>query len=204
MTKKIYFCPAGGAEQIGMSCYNIIIEEKGKKFNVMLDCGWQVNDPKSKIVSLLDMGNFIRDRLIPPQVILISHAHADHCAGLLRFIEEFPKVEVYASPPTVDLMSSNTLEEFIRSYRRGKKKEYLDYKEERDKEIEKLKNKKIEYIAKIKLINDEYFHPLSNVGSFRFIPSGHVLGAVACQIRLNIDEKKDIKIVYTGDISIYR
>jgi Cft2 family RNA processing exonuclease len=65
-------------------------------YRIMLDCG------------LSDLTPFIADKSTPPaDVVFCSHAHADHARGLLQLHQRFPKLPIYASEVTTQLVSLN-------------------------------------------------------------------------------------------------
>jgi Cft2 family RNA processing exonuclease len=65
-------------------------------YRIMLDCG------------LSDLTPLIADKRNPPaDVVLCSHAHADHAKGLLQLHRRFPKLPIYASEVTTQLLPLN-------------------------------------------------------------------------------------------------
>lgn len=72
-------------------------------YRILLDCG------------LRDISRFLENRaaeLVPPaDVVLCSHAHADHARGLLALHRTFPNLPIYASEVTTQLLPLNWTEE---------------------------------------------------------------------------------------------
>lgn len=64
-------------------------------YRVMLDCG------------LNDLTALTRKSVPPADLILCSHAHADHAKGLLALHRTFPQVPIYASEVTTQLLPLN-------------------------------------------------------------------------------------------------
>lgn len=52
-----------------------------------------------------------RDRKMPADLVLCSHAHPDHARGLLALHRAFPRMPIYASEATTQLLPLNWLEE---------------------------------------------------------------------------------------------
>lgn len=66
------------------------------QYRILLDCG------------LANLTPLITRKGIPPaDVVLCSHAHADHARGLLQLHQEFPKLPIYASEVTTQLLPFN-------------------------------------------------------------------------------------------------
>jgi Cft2 family RNA processing exonuclease len=67
---------------------------------VLLDCGL------ADLTPLLEKGDFP-----PADVVLCTHAHSDHARGLLAMHRQFPRLPIYASDATTQLLPLNWLEE---------------------------------------------------------------------------------------------
>jgi len=62
------------------------------KYRVLLDCGLKnIQDLLQKDQLLIDF-------------VFCSHAHADHCSGLLALHQAFPKLPIYTSDVTAKLL----------------------------------------------------------------------------------------------------
>ncbi|HEY9616885.1 MAG TPA: MBL fold metallo-hydrolase [Microcoleaceae cyanobacterium] len=69
------------------------------QYRILLDCG------------LANLTPLITRKGIPPaDIVLCSHAHADHARGLLRLHQEFPRLPIYASEVTTQLLPFNWIE----------------------------------------------------------------------------------------------
>lgn len=65
-------------------------------YRVMLDCG------------LTDVSPLVANKAVPPaDLVLCSHAHADHARGLLALHQSFPSLPIYASEVTAQLLPLN-------------------------------------------------------------------------------------------------
>lgn len=84
----------GGGNEIGASCLHIEIGGT----TILIDAGMRVHgDNPLPALGMLDT-------LKKPDVILVTHAHADHIGALPIIHSLYPQVPIYTTPPTVDLM----------------------------------------------------------------------------------------------------
>ncbi|PSB04156.1 MBL fold metallo-hydrolase [Merismopedia glauca] len=67
------------------------------KYRIMLDCG------------LTDISPLLASDEPPADLVLCSHAHSDHVQGLLSLHRAFPKLPIYASDVTTQLLPLNWL-----------------------------------------------------------------------------------------------
>ncbi|WP_348250489.1 MBL fold metallo-hydrolase [Stenomitos frigidus] len=66
------------------------------RYRVLLDCG------------LADLSPLLAETTLPPaDLVLCSHAHADHARGLLALHQAFPQLPIYASEVTTQLLPLN-------------------------------------------------------------------------------------------------
>lgn len=66
------------------------------RHRVLLDCG------------LADLSTLLAETTVPPaDLVLCSHAHADHARGLLALHQAFPQLPIYASEVTTQLLPLN-------------------------------------------------------------------------------------------------
>lgn len=84
----------GGGSEIGASCLHIQLGET----NILIDAGMRMHGEDQ--LPMLGM----TDELGKPDVILVTHAHADHIGALPVVHALYPDVPIYATPPTADLM----------------------------------------------------------------------------------------------------
>jgi Cft2 family RNA processing exonuclease len=69
-------------------------------YRVLLDCGLR------DLSALIDGGE-----TLPADLVLCSHAHADHARGLLSLHRAFPKLPIYSSEVTTQLLPLNWIDE---------------------------------------------------------------------------------------------
>ena len=84
----------GGGNEVGASCLHIEIAET----KLLIDAGMRMHgDNPLPALGMLD-------ELGAPDVVLVTHAHADHIGALPIVHSLYPNCPIYATPPTVDLM----------------------------------------------------------------------------------------------------
>ncbi|MEW6047782.1 MAG: MBL fold metallo-hydrolase, partial [Bacillota bacterium] len=84
----------GGASEIGASCTLVRIDG----IRVLVDAGIRIGgrDPLPDLDGLREAGG--------PDAIVVTHAHTDHSGALPLVHQAFPKVPIYATEPTAQLM----------------------------------------------------------------------------------------------------
>ncbi|MBP5296726.1 MAG: ribonuclease J [Bacteriovoracaceae bacterium] len=89
--QTLTFSPLGGTRRIGSNMLHFKMD--GEEF--LIDAG--ASFARGQDVLGIDL--FLPD-ISPvqnPQAVYITHAHEDHIGGLLRLVERFPKINIYAS-----------------------------------------------------------------------------------------------------------
>ena len=167
--------PLGSGCEVGRSC--IYLECKGRK--IMLDCGLH---PGREGVQQLPYFDGINPKQI--ELLLVTHFHVDHCAGLPYFVEktEF-NGKIFMTHPTKSIYNF-VLQDFVKVSGIPSMEEQLFD----EKDVENTLNK-------IQLID---FHQEIEMNGIKFsaFRAGHVLGAAMFLIEID-----GIKILYTGDYS---
>lgn len=130
------------------------------KYRILLDCG------------LEDLQLLLEQDQPPVDFIFCSHAHADHCRGLLELHQAFPQVPVYTSEVTAKLLPCHWLEE--------KTDRNLDW---------------CSATAWRSPIN------VAENLQLELVPAGHLPGAAAIIITLTTSER-NYRVMYTGDFSV--
>lgn len=90
----VRFRSLGSGAQIGANCYEVGIGGQ----TVIIDCGLH---PKLEGPEALPQLDAI-DR--PPEAILVSHAHIDHCGAVPKLLQRFYETHCFATEPTVAVM----------------------------------------------------------------------------------------------------
>ncbi|HLQ72205.1 MAG TPA: MBL fold metallo-hydrolase, partial [Bacillota bacterium] len=84
----------GGGSEIGASSLHIQFDNS----SVLIDAGMRMRGD-----DVLPMFGLLEE-LSKPDVILVTHAHADHIGALPVVHAMYPDVPVFLTPPTMDLM----------------------------------------------------------------------------------------------------
>jgi len=148
------FVYAAGHEDEGV-CLLLQIGE----YRILLDCG------------LADLQNVLEEEL-PADLVFCSHAHEDHCRGLLQLHRNFPKLPIYISEVTAKLLPFHWANE---------------------KDLENLNwCQTISWRSPINIAPDL---------QIEIVPAGHLPGAAAIIITY-ITTERSYKVMYTGDFSV--
>ncbi|CAK4073151.1 unnamed protein product [Aphanomyces euteiches] len=167
--------PLGAGNEVGRSC--IILKFQGK--TIMLDCG--VHPGYSGHGSLPYFDSVEAEEI---DLLLITHFHIDHVAGLPHFTEKTGfKGRIFMTHPTKAVMQM-MLRDFLRVSNISVDDQIYD-----DKDLEKC-------VSKVEIID---FHQEKMINGIKFTPynAGHVLGA--CMFLIEIG---GVKVLYTGDYSL--
>ena len=148
------FVYAAGHEDEGV-CLLLQIGE----YRILLDCG------------LADLQNVL-EKESPADLVFCSHAHEDHCRGLLQLHRNFPKLPIYISEVTAKLLPFHWANE---------------------KDLENLNwCQTISWRSPINIAPDL---------QIEIVPAGHLPGAAAIIITY-ITTERSYKVMYTGDFSV--
>jgi predicted metal-dependent RNase/dsRNA-specific ribonuclease len=166
---------AGGADGIGASCTLVEVDNT----TILVDCGIRMNAPDQP---LPDLASLNRKHL---DAIILTHAHTDHTGALPLVCEMFPGVPVYATAPTLDLIT-------ILLYDALKIAEL-----ERESEIP-LYSKMLVERALSHCIPLAFKQPKSiNTITCTFLPASHIIGAAMVHLATPSGN-----VLFTGDYSI--
>lgn len=166
----------GGGNEVGASC--IYIEIAGKK--ILIDAGMRMHsdNPLPALGLLEEIGSL--------DLILVTHAHADHIGALPIVHALYPDCPIYATPPTVDLMNIMMRDSYKLLEQRCRETNTLSpYTEE---QVKDLLQSLLLYPANGQLVIGDV-----KIQSYR---AGHILGAVMFLI-----EGDGEKLFVTGDLS---
>lgn len=130
------------------------------KYRILLDCG------------LSDLRDLLESEQPPADIVFCSHAHIDHCRGLLDLHRHFPELPVYISEVTAKLLPFQWMEE--------DGLESLDWCET------------LPWRSPIKIAPDL---------QIEIVPAGHLPGAAAIAITYTTPAR-NYKVMYTGDFSV--
>lgn len=130
------------------------------KYRILLDCG------------LADLSSLIKEKTSVADFAFCSHAHLDHCQGLLELHQNFPSLPIYISEVTSKLLP------FYWNLERDA--ENLDWCEI------------LQWRTPIDIAPDL---------QIEIVPAGHLPGAAAIIITYITPERR-YKVMYTGDFSV--
>ena len=166
----------GGGSEVGASCLFINIGDT----NILIDAGMRMHG--DDLLPSLGM----LEGLGCPDVILVTHAHADHIGALPIVHSLFPSIPIYANPPTFELMKVMMKDSYkIMETRSRENHTLVPYTEE---QVNTLLESVLFFPA-----NGVLHVGSTKITSFR---AGHILGAVMFFI-----ETAGESILVTGDLS---
>ena len=165
----------GGAGEVGASCLLVQAADR----NILIDCGVRVNE-----TTAAGLPDLKRLRELAPKLdaIFISHAHADHSGALPLVYEAYPSTPIYATPPTAEL----SILTFCSVSR-------ITLPDADPNEVRAIK-------FSMPADGPEAWVNLDwgDNWRFRFISSGHILGAASILL-----ETPEGRFLYTGDVSAF-
>lgn len=166
----------GGGNEVGASCLHINIGGT----NLLIDAGMRMHG--DHLLPSLGM----LESLGSPDVILVTHAHADHIGALPIVHSLYPTIPIYATPPTIELMKVMMKDSLkIIETRAAETQTLVPYTED---QVNSLLECVLQFPASgILQIGN------AKITSFR---AGHILGAVMFYI-----EAEGESILVTGDLS---
>ncbi|MBP2031708.1 metallo-beta-lactamase family protein [Clostridium algifaecis] len=186
---KIEFYGAAGC--VTGSCHLLKINGK----NVLLDCGmYQGTDEKERGNETFNFNPKVIDYLI------LSHAHIDHSGRIPLLYKQGFKGDIICTEGTKDLCSvmlpdsGHILESEAEWQNRKRTRQGL-------KPIEPLYTVKLAQVSMYLFKGYPYDQWIELFDGFklRFRDAGHLLGSAIVEMLIE-DDKKEIKIVYTGDL----
>ena len=180
----------GGAGEVGASCLLIKVANR----NILIDCGVRVNETKNAASPDLD-----RLRQLAPTLdaIFISHAHADHVGALPLVHKMYPSTPIYATLPTAVLsvlMLESTLNLRLAEILANKINQVAFTKECMFSAVDEMLANVPDEVSPDEWIDLGW----EDNWAFRFIASGHILGAVSILL-----QTPEGRFLYTGDVSAF-
>jgi metallo-beta-lactamase family protein len=183
----------GATKTVTGSCHLITLENG---FNVLLDCGlYQGNEAQ-----LEDFNSQWYFNPAEIDVLILSHAHIDHCGRIPKLVKDGFKGKIYCTSATRDLavimlMDSAQIQENDAEY-----------------ESRKLgKNKKPLYTIVDAKNCFKYFRTIEYNNWFAinddiqalFLDAGHILGSATITLKIK-EQDKETTLGFTGDVSRFR
>jgi len=175
---------AGGASEVGASC--TLLEVAGHR--LLIDGGIRpaAREGQSRLpdLALLDP--------IPPEVLLITHAHIDHTGALPLIASLYPHIPIYATEST-RVLTEILLRDSVRIMEQEGLKPDGETPLYTADQVDAL-------LGRIRPIGfHQPFAPISSAPnlSVSFLPAGHILGAA-----MLFFETTEGSLLHTGDISV--
>jgi metallo-beta-lactamase family protein len=171
-----------------------LISFNGKQ--LLLDCGLYQGRRKETYERNLNFP-FEPDSI---DVVLLSHAHIDHCGNIPNLVKQGYQGPIYSTPPTKHLTDIMTRDSgHIQEY----DAQFVNKKRARKGEppIEPLYTVDDAVRAAWQLVGIEYDHPFEPIPGAKvtFVEAGHILGSAGILLELEEDGRK-IRWMFSGDI----
>ena len=178
--EQIQFTPCGGGREIGANSYLLRIGSH----DILFDCG--VHPKKEGLASLPDYSLLRR----PPDAVIVSHGHVDHCGALPYVLKQFPSARVFATSATICIMDRMLHNSVSVMGTLARERGIADYPLYLHEDVDYA----IRQAEGMSLDRD---FPINGSGEIqaRFHHAGHVLGSAGVLLRT-----EDHSIFYTGDI----
>jgi len=172
------FIPIGGGNEIGASCYLYIVG--GKKIVVDAGVRFSQKEPFPDF-------NLLKNLAPKLDAIVITHAHADHCASFHILSSLYPETPIYTTYESAQLLALMVEDAIKVRYIRDKNSP-LELKEYRllDEALSRIERRN--FFDRIDLGGVE----------LELLPAGHILGAASVVIRFGDGDA----LFHTSDISL--
>ena len=168
-------------------------------FTILLDCGLY----QGMGVETIHLNSKLELNPKSIDVVILSHAHIDHCGNLILLVKQGFRGHIYCSKATADI-ARLLLTDSFHIYESDMEKEN-QYRERKNLKPLELLYDKDDLITTFSLFNAIDFNlskKINDLCSFVFTKNGHILGS--CSITLIVTEdEKEIVLTYTGDIGRY-
>jgi len=183
--KSPRFKALGGGDEIGASCYHYKFSWPKSRYgylSVIVDCGMRPHGrssgPKLEYLRHVD-------------VIIITHAHADHCVFTPVLVRMFPEAVIYMTPETYDLFLIQMEDSVAINMRNAKETGEQPLFTKID--VERM-------LMQIKLVPFWHRIDLPAGVSVLPVPAGHILGAASLYMKQDCG-RQEHSIFHSGDIS---
>lgn len=177
----------GAAREVTGSCY--LVEAGGARF--LVDCGLfqggREAAPRNRAFPAFDASRL--------DFALVTHAHLDHCGLLPVLIRRAPRLPVYCTRPTADLlpvMLQDSAHIQLRDYEHNARRRDSPPPLYTPPEVERA----MRQVSGVPYGVEFRPHPEVAV---RFLDAGHILGSAILDIRVR-EEGKSRRLVCSGDL----
>jgi metallo-beta-lactamase family protein len=188
---KIKFC--GAARTVTGSCHLIELQSG---FTFLLDCGL-FQGRMSYIDSWNQHFGFNPSSI---DVLILSHAHIDHCGRIPKLVKEGFKGKIYCTSATADLIEIMLMDT---AHIQEKDAEYHNKKRKAKNEtiIPPLYTTKDvpPVLSHLREVDYDSWFKISDELSFRFKDAGHIMGSASVNLKIK-ENGKEINVGFSGDI----
>lgn len=188
------FISWGAAEQVTGSMHMLELHDG---YKILIDCGLDYDNKKKAYEN--DHFPFDVEDI---DLILLTHAHIDHSGNLPTIVKHGYSGQILSTAATRDLaelLLSDSVNVFVE---RSKKKKHHHKRKSFNEFHEKplyLHKHVMDTMDRFVTIPFEQRFEIRKDINIRFIPTGHLLGAAAIEIKV-MEEGKEKTIVFSGDI----
>ncbi|MBF0548057.1 MAG: MBL fold metallo-hydrolase [Candidatus Riflebacteria bacterium] len=168
----------GGASAIGASSSLLRLGDS----KILVDCGIRMGETETgTLPDLSPLNDFI------PQALVLTHAHMDHSGALPLVLASLPRVPMYCTPPTAQLI-------------RILFEDALKIMNSKGAEDVPLYSKTMVEEALNRIVEVPFDHSIAICEGkvlLKFFPAGHILGAAMAEFQSTFG-----KVLFTGDFMV--
>lgn len=186
----IQFCGAAGT--VTGSSHLLTLDDGTK---ILLDCGlYQGNEPEYE--------HFNERFLFRPSeinIVILSHAHIDHCGRLPQLVKEGFHGKIYATHATRDLAAIMLLDS---AHIQSRESNFTNRKRKEDKEEEPLYDAQdvADTMEKFRTVGYNNWFGVHPEVEVLFRDAGHILGSATVTIKIKRHGMRDMTLGFTADI----
>lgn len=186
---KIKFC--GAAETVTGSCHLLTLDNG---YKLLLDCGLYQGHEDA-------FDDFNKEWLFDPasiDVLILSHAHIDHCGRIPKLIKDGFKGDVICTHATRDLCSIMLVDS---AYIQERDADFIN-KRSKEKRVEPLytvKDARKSLESFLTVGYNKWYNVAPGV-KLKFKDAGHILGSASVTLKIQVDDHHEKLIGFTGDI----
>lgn len=189
----ITFC--GAAQTVTGSCHLITLDDG---FKILLDCG--LYQGRDRDIHALNESWIFHPSEI--DVVILSHAHIDHCGRIPKLVKDGFQGKIYATPATQDLVEVLLLDSAkiqVSDAAFGNKQHRKRGEPETERPLYTVEDaqKSLQHFEPVNYNQEQSIRP--DV-SFEFRDSGHIFGSASITLRIRQDDGTESLIGFSGDI----
>lgn len=189
---SIQFC--GAARTVTGSAHLITLDNG---YKILLDCGLMQGGQ-------LNTDEWNRSWIFNPadiDVLLLSHAHIDHCGRIPKLVHDGFNGKIYCTPATRDLAEIMLLDSAAIQERDT---EY-DNRRRRQNGLPPLEplyttSDVQAALHRFQMVDYENYFNIGKDISFMFRDNGHILGSASITLKLRHNDGSEVTIGFTGDV----